>query len=117
MQVEAAHLCYLVGGVLPQVYDASARMCLLGADHRSAPHTLASLPALQRTEVLEWAKLPGAHSLCLSVHHLNVVVPCHHVVEGLLFFLPLKVQGFINTAVGRVSTDCSQDHFCITRVS
>ena len=63
VQVEAAHLCYLVGGVLPQVYDVGARMCLLGADHRALPHTLASLSALQRTEVLEWTKLPGACSL------------------------------------------------------
>ena len=62
-QAEAAHLCYLVGGVLPQAYDAGARMCLLGADHRAAPHILASVIALQRTEVLEWAKLPGAVAL------------------------------------------------------
>jgi hypothetical protein len=61
VQAEAAHLCYLVAGVLPQVYEPGARMCLLGADHRGAPHTLASVAALQRTEILEWAKLPGAH--------------------------------------------------------
>ena len=64
MQVEAAHLCYLVGGVLPQVYEPLARMCLLGADHRTAPHSLASVSALQRTEVLEWVKLPG--TVCLT---------------------------------------------------
>ena len=63
-QAEAAHLCYLIGGVLPQAYEAGARMCLLGADHRAAPHTLASVAALQRTEVLDWARLPGAAALC-----------------------------------------------------
>ena len=83
MQVEAAHLCYLVGGVLPQVYDPGARMCLLGADHRAAPHILASLPALQRTEVLEWAKLPGAHSPWLSICHLHLVsIPPPHCLAS-----------------------------------
>ena len=80
MQVEAAHLCYLVGGVLPQVYEAGARMCLLGADHRAAPHSLASLPALQRTEVLEWAKLPGAPSPWLPHHHLHPGSPGPQIV-------------------------------------
>lgn len=65
-------MCYLVAGVLPQVYEPGARMCLLGADHRGAPHTLASVAALQRTEILEWAKLPGAHvhDCCFSVRAL-----------------------------------------------
>ena len=81
MQVEPAHLCYLVGGVLPQVYEAGARMCLLGANHRAAPHSLASLSALQRTEVLEWAKLPGVCSpsgcLCDPLHPVS---PRWHIV-------------------------------------
>lgn len=63
MQEDAAQLCYLVAGLMPQPYDPAARLCLLGADHRAAPRSLASIPALQRTEVLEWAKLPGEYSL------------------------------------------------------
>lgn len=63
MQEDAAQLCYLVAGLMPQPYDPAARLCLLGADHRAAPRSLASIPALQRTEVLEWAKLPGEYPL------------------------------------------------------
>lgn len=60
LQVEAAHLCYMVAGLAPQSFDVAARLCLLGADHRASPRCFASVAALQRTEVLEWAKLPGA---------------------------------------------------------
>jgi hypothetical protein len=48
---------------MPQPYDPAARVCLLGADHRAAARSFASVAALQRTEVFEWAKLPGACSL------------------------------------------------------
>ena len=56
-QVDAAHLCYLVAGLTPTFWEPGARLCVLGADH--AARSCASVPALQRTEVLEWAKLPG----------------------------------------------------------
>ena len=59
LQVDAAHLCYLVAGLTPSFWEPGARMCVLGADHRAAPRSCASAAALQRTEVLEWAKLPG----------------------------------------------------------
>jgi hypothetical protein len=82
VQAEAAHLCYLVAGVLPQVYEPGARMCLLGADHRGAPHTLASVAALQRTEILEWAKLPGATStIAASLQELLPLLLCDDVAS------------------------------------
>lgn len=63
LQVEAAHLCYIVAGLTPQWCEPGARLCLLGADHRSASSSYASIAALQRTEAFEWAKLPGKHPL------------------------------------------------------
>ena len=59
-QVDAAHACYLVAGLSPQFWEAGARLCLVGGDHRSLARSAPSVAALQRTEVLEWARLPGA---------------------------------------------------------
>jgi hypothetical protein len=66
LQVEAAQLCYLVAGLTPQWWEPGARLCLLGADHRGPAACFASIPALQRTEAYEWAKLPGECTACPS---------------------------------------------------
>lgn len=76
MQVLAAHVCYAAAACGPSFADALAdpaasapaaaaaavrlpppRYCLLGADQQLHPRTFAtaSIAALQRTEVLEWA--------------------------------------------------------------
>ena len=80
-------------------------MCLLGADHRSAPHTLASLPALQRTEVLEWAKLPGAHSpqaTCLPglTSCTFATLPTHCTITGPLSPFPYGSRRGVAWGVG-----------------
>ncbi|CAL8467566.1 g7104 [Coccomyxa elongata] len=86
-QEDAAHLCYVVAGVTPQSYDPSARLCLVGADHRAAPRSLACIPALQRTEILEWAKLPGAAqpaALTLPMLPYKVVYAARLAEAGLI---------------------------------
>ncbi|CAD7702119.1 unnamed protein product [Ostreobium quekettii] len=74
-EVESAQLCYLVAGILPQPLDAASgcRLTLVGADHRSDPRLYASVEAIQRTEVYEWA---------FSVAH-----PHHRMVD----FQPYKL--------------------------
>lgn len=58
-QVEAAHLCYLVGGGVLEPYQEDGRLVLLGSDHRQRPRTFASTLALQRSEVYEWIRMHG----------------------------------------------------------
>ncbi len=59
LQVEAAHLCFVVGGMPMQPWDAAAPFCVIGQDSRHRPRQLLDLLALQRTEVLEWARSQG----------------------------------------------------------
>ncbi|GMH39387.1 hypothetical protein BSKO_07285 [Bryopsis sp. KO-2023] len=52
----AAHLCYLVGGVLPQSMEETAapcRLALLGWNHKRSCQPCAAV--IQRTEIFEWA--------------------------------------------------------------
>ena len=59
MQVEAAHLCFVVGGMPMQPWDAAAPFCIVGQDSRHRPRQLMDLFALQQTEVLDWARSQG----------------------------------------------------------
>ncbi|KAK9825303.1 hypothetical protein WJX74_007514 [Apatococcus lobatus] len=59
-QLEAAHACFVVAGEPPQGFSAEACMCLVGGDHLGRPRTFACPAALQRTEILEWARPSGA---------------------------------------------------------
>lgn len=61
MQAVAAHICYVLAGMHTQPFDPASQMCLVGADHRTSPRRFASIPALQRSEVLEWARSQGRH--------------------------------------------------------
>lgn len=70
-------MCYLVAGLAPGFWDPGSRLCAVGADHRSAPRSLACVAALQRTEVLEWARLPGARALLR-------ILPLSHACSCLL---------------------------------
>ena len=76
MQVEGAHMCYLLAGLVPQFYEPTARMCLLGADHTAHARTYASVPAFQRTEALEWAKATGGYlsSSFYQAHPYSLIV-------------------------------------------
>ncbi|KAK9806007.1 hypothetical protein WJX73_003988 [Symbiochloris irregularis] len=59
-EVTAAHVCYVAAGVPPQAFDPSSRMCLPGVDHRRNPRSFCtSAAAMQRSEVLEWARTQG----------------------------------------------------------
>ena len=58
-QACAAQVCFLVAGAAPQPFDPASRWCLPGADHRRQPRTYASIPALHRALLLEWARLAG----------------------------------------------------------
>lgn len=55
----AAHVCYMLAGLHSQPYDAAAQLCLVGGDHRAHPRCFATLSAMQRNEVLEWARCQG----------------------------------------------------------
>ena len=59
LQVAAAQLCYAVAGTPLQWWDPASRLCLLGADHRRAPHSARSVAAFQRTEIYDWAMTAG----------------------------------------------------------
>lgn len=60
LQVDAAHVCYLVAGVAPTPLDAgpAARMLLLGVNHTttSGQRHMRQLLPLMRSDVYEWAK-------------------------------------------------------------
>ena len=53
--VSAAHVSYVLAGASPTPFHPSARVCLVGADHRRFPRTYATPDAIQRTELLEHA--------------------------------------------------------------
>lgn len=55
----AAHVCYVLAGLHSQAYDAASQLCLVGGDHRAYPRCFATLLAMQRNEVLEWARCQG----------------------------------------------------------
>jgi len=61
LQLDAAHVCYLVAGVTPTPLDAgpAARMLLLGVNHTTTAGQRAMRQALplMRSEVYEWARL------------------------------------------------------------
>ena len=57
LQAEASQVCYILAGVLPQHWAPEAQLCLPGADHARRPRSYASLPALQASDILEWAVL------------------------------------------------------------
>lgn len=60
MQAEAAHVCYLTAGCLPLPNDNPAcKLALLGGDHLAQRRTYASLLAIMRTEVYEFARCQG----------------------------------------------------------
>ena len=51
----AAHVAYVLAGATPQPFHPSARVCLVGGDHRRRPRTYVTPSSVQRTELLEHA--------------------------------------------------------------
>ena len=74
IQALAAHVCYVLAGLHSQPYDATSQVCLVGADHRAYPRCFATPPAMQRNEILEWAR--GQGTPC-----------CRHKVKSNALFL------------------------------
>ena len=66
MQALAAHVCYVLAGWHSQPCDAASQTCLVGGDHRAHPRCFATPLAMQRSEVLEWARSQGNTSQCLA---------------------------------------------------
>lgn len=60
LQLDAAHVCYLVAGVTPVPIDAgaAARMLLLGVNHTTTAglKAMRQLLPLMRSEVYEWSR-------------------------------------------------------------
>ena len=88
----AAHSCYLLAGVPPQAFAPTARLCLLGGDHRGQPRTYAAqAAAVHATEVLEAALRaanPQASVPSLQpyrLHHGCALAEVGRVREGLSF--------------------------------
>jgi hypothetical protein len=76
LQVDAAHVCYLVAGVTPAPLDVgpAARMLLLGVNHTTiaGQSAMRQLLPLMRSEVYEWARsLAGGDAVLLSTHRLS----------------------------------------------
>ncbi|KAL0026968.1 hypothetical protein WJX79_003842 [Trebouxia sp. C0005] len=65
-QAVAGHICYILAGLHTQPHGPASQMCLVGADHHSCPRRFATIPALQRSEVLEWARSQGNSSYTLQ---------------------------------------------------
>ena len=86
VQLEAAHACFVVASEPCQGFSAEACMCLVGGNHQECPRTFTSPAALQRTEILEWARFPGTPALLLGTaeHHVseNPLDIWSHTVEG-----------------------------------
>jgi len=61
LQAVAGHICYVLAGLHTQPHGPASQLCLVGADHHSCPRCFATIPALQRSEVLEWARSQGGH--------------------------------------------------------
>ena len=59
LQAVAAHICYVLAGLHIQPCDPVSQLCLVGGDHRTCPRQFATVSALQRSEVLEWARSQG----------------------------------------------------------
>jgi len=59
MQAVAGHICYVLAGLHTQPHGPASQLCLVGADHRTCPRRFATIPALQRSEILEWARSQG----------------------------------------------------------
>lgn len=70
LQVDAAHVCYLVAGVTPTPIDAgpAARMLLLGLNHNTVAgqQAMRQLLPLMRSEVYEWARSLAGESPALG---------------------------------------------------
>jgi hypothetical protein len=69
---EAAHICYLLASISFQDPDAASRLVLLGANHRdgSIGSKWISIEAIQRTEMLEFAKRQATATF--SIPHFQV---------------------------------------------
>ena len=80
MQAVAAHICYVLAGVHTQPFDPASKLCLVGANHRTHPRRFASIPALQRSEVLEWARSQGTLMVESSLFSLHCPVSIGAVV-------------------------------------
>ena len=65
MQAVAGHICYVLAGLHTQPHGPASQLCLVGADHHTCPRRFATIPALQRSEVLEWARSQSRH-LCVN---------------------------------------------------
>lgn len=84
MQAVAAHICYLLAGVHPQPFAAASHLCLLGGNHRGNRRCYASVAAMQRTQVLEWARSQGTSRACVNTHVcLSDVQPPVVIARGL----------------------------------
>ena len=70
----AAHVCYVLAGLHSQPYGAASQLCLVGGDHRAQPRCFATLSAMQRNEVLEWARCQGIQPMLLLTTYL--LLPC-----------------------------------------
>jgi hypothetical protein len=72
LQVDAAHVCYLVAGVTPTPLDAgpAARMLLLGINHTTiaGQRAMRQLLPLMRSEVYEWARSLAGGECCAAIH-------------------------------------------------
>ena len=62
VQAVAGHICYVLAGLHVQPHGPASQVCLVGADHHSWPRCFATISALQRSEVLEWARSQGRHT-------------------------------------------------------
>lgn len=79
--VTAAHICYLVAEASFELYSDSARLCLIGADHWNFPRTYASPEAIQRTELLEYAKVLGNSQFVLLQLQPYKLIYAHMLAE------------------------------------
>ncbi|DBA94995.1 TPA: hypothetical protein ACH3X1_002518 [Trebouxia sp. C0004] len=65
-QAVAGHICYVLAGLHTQPHGPASQLCLVGADHHTCPRCFVTIPAVQRSEALEWARSQGNSSYTLQ---------------------------------------------------
>eukprot|EP00898_Chlorokybus_atmophyticus_P003135 jgi/Chlat1/3822/Chrsp26S04053 len=111
-EVEAAHLCYLVAERPPEQFSPTARMCLIGADHKSSPRTYATPEAIMRTEIFEHALAAGNSQFVLLPLQPYKVLYAHWLAECGKPVEALKYCDSVNRALRSASRNAVDVDVC-----
>lgn len=100
--VIAAHVCYLLAGLGVEAPAPTARMALLGADHRTpaASRFYVSAAAVQRTEMYEWIQRRASGNSSAAITATLLPFQGYKLIHAMV----LADHGKLETAFRYVST-------------